>query len=318
MQEIKITSNNYIPNIKILKNHIVTFKKKCIDLYDIKGNLLDSSKIDSKYKIHDICFINDNYLIAHDSNHLFSIIVKDEKLDIFENNQILFLGRILDIIYSKINKILIISLNYFIDIRDIDCLNKPIQTINIENSFLLNINQDIFIAYNYNNMFLYNKIKGKKYYQLSLKKEILPFEFNYNYKKLLKLDNKSLLMAFNNILYLINIKTMKVYQGLELKNYRGKIIFINKIKDNIYVCKEDNLLSFKYSQNKVILIASIYQNNLFSLNYIYNLFLKKNFPNLNIIINCIKNNKIKKNIFFPVFDEKAKLAPIKFSVKFNI
>ena len=125
-------------------------------------------------------------------------------------------------------------------------------------------------------------------------------------------------MAFNNILYLINIKTMKVYQGLELKNYRGKIIFINKIKDNIYVCKEDNLLSFKYSQNKVILIASIYQNNLFSLNYIYNLFLKKNFPNLNIIINCIKNNKIKKNIFFPVFDEKAKLAPIKFSVKFDI
>ena len=51
MQEITITSNNYNPNIRILKNHIATFNDQFIYLYNTNGNLLGLIKINLEKEI---------------------------------------------------------------------------------------------------------------------------------------------------------------------------------------------------------------------------------------------------------------------------
>ena len=96
----------------------------------------------------------------------------------------------------------------------------------------------------------------------------------------------------DNILYLINIKTMKILKQFYLTYYPGEIVFIYKIEDNIYICKENFLILFKYVENQ--LLFSIFENNsnnLLIFNYLNNLFLEKQYPKLHktIIINCIKN-----------------------------
>ena len=85
MQEIAITSNNYNPNIRILKKNIVTFNDQFIYLYNTDGNLLDSIKNNLEKEIIDICIINNNYLIGFTDTDLFKIIIKDENLEIRDN-----------------------------------------------------------------------------------------------------------------------------------------------------------------------------------------------------------------------------------------
>ena len=295
MKEIEITSNNYNPNIKILKNHIVKFNEQFIYLYNMEGNLLHSININSIVNIEDICIINNNYLIGYTKYDLFKIIIKDDQLyiKVINNNRegemahdtfdfpIFPYQNILDVIYSAKNELLIISYNFHIEIRDINSLNEnPIQKINIKYSFLLNMNKDLFIAFNIKSILLYKKIIGTKYYQLS-SKIIVPINLdNNNYKRLLKLDNKILMVLTNDIIYLINIKTMKICQEFFLLDYPGKIDFIYKIKDNIYICKDNTLLEFKYLKNQITLINSKNQNILYSFNYVNNLFVENKYPKL--------------------------------------
>ena len=90
---------------------------------------------------------------------------------------------------------------------------------------------------------------------------------------------------------------MKIYQEFYLLDYPGIIDFIYKIKDNIYICKDNILLEFKYFQNNITLINSKKEKNtLSSLNELYNLFLEKNYPKLynKIKINCTENKIIPK------------------------
>ena len=70
------------------------------------------------------------------------------------------------------------------------------------------------------------------------------------------------------------------------------IVFIYKIEDNIYICKEGFLILFKYVENQ--LLFSKFENNsknLLTFNILINLFLEKQFPKLykTITINCIEN-----------------------------
>ena len=321
MKEIEITSNNYNPNMKILKNHIIKFNEHFIYLYNMEGNLLHSININSIVNIEDICIINNNYLIGYTEYDLFKIIIKDDQLHIkdINNNReeemnhdffssIFPYKKILNVIYSAKNKLLIIPYEYHIEIRDINSLNEnPIQKININYSFLLNMNKNLFIAFSENSISLYKKIIGTKYYQLS-SKIILPINLdNNNYKRLLKLDNKILMVLTNDIIYLINIKTMKICQEFFLLDYPGEIDFIYKIKDNIYVCKNNNLLELKYYQKKITLINSKIQNTLFSLNYLCNLLLEKKYPLISnkIKINCIENKIIHK-LFYLIIGRKNK------------
>ena len=70
MKEIQYDANYYEPNIRILKNYIITFHNNLVILYDLIGNKLDEKKLlfddifSDLYTIYDICIINDNHLIA--------------------------------------------------------------------------------------------------------------------------------------------------------------------------------------------------------------------------------------------------------------
>ena len=120
------------------------------------------------------------------------------------------------------------------------------------------------------------------------------------------------MVSNDDILYLINIKTMKIYQEFFLLDYPGKIDFIYKIKDNIYICKDNTLLELKYLENQITLINSKEQYNLFSLNYLKNLFIEKKYPKLHnkILINCIENNIIKHRQFLYLDNHEDKLYEI--------
>jgi len=203
----------------------------------------------------------------------------------------------LDALYSEKNELLIISYQYHIEIRDINSLNE-IQIINKKYSFLFNINKDLFIAFNNKSISLYQRIIGTKYFQLLSKKDFL-FFFDDNYRRLLKLDNKIIMASKDDILYLINIKTMKIIQEFYILDYPREIHFNYKIDNNIYICKNNILLEFKYIQGQIIFINKKEQNNLFSLNYVNNLYIEKKHPNLHnkIKINCIQNKIIDKNIY---------------------
>ena len=163
MKKIEITSNNYNPNIRILKSHFVTFNEEFIYLYNMEGNLIDSI---TKKEIIDICIINNNYLIGFNNKYdIFGIIIKEEHLeikDIFkENDGNMSFIYILDILYSNKNKSLIISYDDHIEIRDINSLKeKLIQIIFKDSSFLLNMNKDFFITFNKESISLYQKIIG--------------------------------------------------------------------------------------------------------------------------------------------------------------
>ena len=316
MKEIEITSNNYNPNLRIIKNHIVTFNGLFIYLYSIEGNLLDSIKINYEKAIIDICIINNCYLIGFTVNDLFKINIKDEHLEIKDNilgkkkknlndNDYIFDKDILNVLYSEKNELLIISYYHHIEIKDINFLNqKPIQIIYKDNSFLLNMNKDLFIAFDEDSISLYQKITGKKYYQL-LSKKVIPIKLNKNYIRLLKLDNKTLMVSNNeNILFLINIKTMKIIEEIYFMAYAGEIDFINKIENNIYIYKNNILLEFNYIKGQMTLINSKEQNNLFSLNYVNNLFIEKKYPKL---YNKIKINCIEIKLFLITFVQKLNL-----------
>ena len=92
---------------------------------------------------------------------------------------------------------------------------------------------------------------------------------------------------------------MKIIEEIYLKAYEGEIDFIDKIENNIYICKNSILFEYNYIKGQMTLINSKEQNNLFSLNYVNNLFIEKKYPNLHnkIKINCIQNKIIDKNIY---------------------
>ena len=293
MSVIEIKSINYKPNLVILEKYIVTFKGTFIYLYNMKGKLLFNNFIHPGEDIAGLFIINNNYLIGYSKYVFFKVIINKKEFEI--ENIILeraILREIFDIFYSKTNKLLVISYIDNIEIRDINDLNKnPIQIINQKLSFLLNINKDLFFAFNRSFISLYKKINNIKLYQLSTKSFHIYNDDNY-FIKLLKLDNKIIMVVKDSILYLINIKTMKTLKKFYLGHYPGDIVFIYKIEDNIYICKEGFLILFKYVENQ--LLFSKFENNsknLLTFNILINLFLEKQFPKLykTITINCIEN-----------------------------
>ena len=259
----------------------------------MEGKLLFNDFIKSETNIDDLCIINNNYLIGYAKYVFFKVIINNKDFEIENNILESSFNEIFDVFYSKANKLLVISYRYNIEIRDINDLNKsPIQIINQKESFLLNIKKDLFIAFNEQFISLYKKINNIKLYQLSLIKSLPLNFFGYYFRRVLKLDNKTIMVANDNILYLINIKTMKILKQFYLTYYPGEIVFIYKIEDNIYICKEGFLILFKYVENH--LLFSTFEkngNNLLIFNILNNLFLEKQYPKLHktITIICIEN-----------------------------
>ena len=81
MKEIQFYADNYKPNLRISKKHIITFGKDSMILYNLKGNELDITNFHfiEEEEISDICIINENYLI---------VFVKHPFFDIYKNIKI--------------------------------------------------------------------------------------------------------------------------------------------------------------------------------------------------------------------------------------
>ena len=293
MNDLTIISYNYKPNIRILNNYIIISYNNNIILYDLKGIKLDEIKIDIKNEIEDIYIIHNNYFIARTEHHLFKIIINNNKLEI--KNYLKNYDNIFDFLYLKKYNLFILTFPNAITIFNDNSLN--IESIQIKKTKylktnLMNWNDDIFIAYDYCNIIIFQKICGTKSYQvlsklyLQLKNNVVP-----NFKtRLLKLDSKILLISTQNCIYLVNIKKMKKYQNLFFLTNRNKINYIYKIENNIYIYKNNSLYIFKYFHNRINLIQIIKEQKIISYKYLLNLD-NKNYSNLkiNIKINLVIN-----------------------------
>lgn len=243
-----------------LKNHMIKFApdSKSLLLYDLKGVLLDRKFIE--FLIDDFCIIDDNYILFRISHNII-IKIKIINNNIEINDKLLInYQKIIDFIYIKESKLIIINfvnlINFdtFIGIWDIDSLLKsPIQIINfksryyfIDNShYLFNFNSDLFISFNYNTISIYQKTNNIKLYQLS---SILTLNNNYyQYKmNLIKLDNRTIMIAIKNEVYLIDILSIKTKKALifdkesEIKSLykKDKDIYLN-IGNISYIIKYD-------------------------------------------------------------------------------
>jgi len=243
-----------------LKNHMIKFApdSKSLLLYDLKGVLLDKKFIE--FLIDDFCIIDDNYILFRISHNII-IKIKIINNNIEINDKLLIkYQKIIDFIYIKKSKLIIINfvnlINFdtFIGIWDIDSLLKsPIQIINykshyyfIDNShYLFNFNSDLFISFNYNTISIYQKTNNIKLYQLS---SILTLNNNYyKYKmNLIKLDNRTIMIAIKNEVYLIDILNIKTKKALifdeesEIKSLyiKDKDIYLN-IGNILYTIRYD-------------------------------------------------------------------------------
>ena len=147
MAEIIINSINYKPNIRILKNHIITFNNNEIILFDHKGYKIDSLTLNINKDILDICVIKTNLFISMTNTDLFEIYINNNKLEI--KNIIFGRDNIIDSLYIKKYNLFILSHQHNIKICDINSLNKkPIQIINtFLSSFLFFWNKNSFIIF---------------------------------------------------------------------------------------------------------------------------------------------------------------------------
>ena len=152
MKLINIKAINFKPNIRILENYIITFKRNKIYLYNFSGDELDKIKLLSN--IDDICIVNNKFFIALSNYKLFGIKINNKLME----NEILFDSSdiINSTIYLKSNRLLIVSFSNKIILFDIENIKgRPIQIIHTNSDNLYNFNKNIFISYTYKNMQLY-------------------------------------------------------------------------------------------------------------------------------------------------------------------
>ena len=300
MDEISVTSTNYIPNIRILTNYIITFNEKSIILFDLKGSTLDSINNNINEDIKDILKIDNNKIIAISEYLLLQIVINDNKLEI--QNKHFFKDKISDCLYLSKDNILILNIEKYFDFIEIFKINslelESIQTIFIDfyfNSYpyLYHWNDELFLVCNMKMILIYQKINGTTTFQLVSKykfKSLLPLCI----KKLLKLDNKTLMISIKNKIQLFNIKKFRNNQNLSFLNNNSIIDFIKKIGNNIYLYNDNILFIFRFCGNKIILIQLIKKKILDAFNYFLNLYLEYYYK-LTIKINCIENKDIDKD-----------------------
>ena len=280
-----------------LKEHIIKFEpeSKSLFLYDLKGLLLDKKYID--FLINDICIVDDNcILLIKFINIIIKIKIINNSIEI---NDTLFLKnkRIYDFVYIKESKLLIISfenydqfiINYrnIIGIWDIDSLLKnPIQIIHNNSPYLFNFNSNLFAAYNYKSISIYQKTNNIQLYQLA---STLTLDNNYSYYNLnlIKLDNRTLMVSNNKEIYIIDIRNMMTKQifilidGVNEKEFlcvkdinilkdiknmetttmfyitRDEIKYLYKKEKDIYLYSGNNLYTIKYNNNNLEIIKKI-------------------------------------------------------------
>ena len=239
-----------------LKAHMIKYEviSKSLWLYDLKGVLLDQKKIG--FLINDICIIDDNYiLISVHFNILMKIKIINNTLEIVDK---LYINKcIYDFIYIKETKLLIISFENFIGIWDIDSLHKnPIQIINNNSQYLFNFNSNIFISYDNNSISVYQKTNNIKLYQLS---NILTLDNKYSWNKLnlVGLDDRILMIAHKNKIYLIDIRNMITKKKFKFINRYIEIKSLYKKGKDIYLNIRNFLYTFRYNKSNLEIISII-------------------------------------------------------------
>ena len=197
-------------------------------------------------------------------------------------------------------------------------IKRPIQVINnCYNSKLFNWNNDLFITHDFPSFSLYKKIFGTISYQL-ISKITIPQKFSSFYK-LLKLDNKTLLVSNHNNIYLVDIKRIKIYHNISFFDKFNDIKFKNK--NMIYIYYNNNLFMFQYFKNRMILIKIIQKNELVAFKYLLNLSIHECYKNINknLIINFIENkykNLSSFQYFLLLLNKQWPMIPIKMDIKF--
>jgi hypothetical protein len=244
-----------------LKAHMIKYEviSKSLWLYDLKGVLLDQKKIG--FLINDICIIDDNYiLISVHFNILMKIKIINNTLEIVDK---LYINKcIYDFIYIKETKLLIISFEKIIGIWDIDTLHKnPIQIINNNSHYLFNFNSNIFISSDNNSISVYQKTNNIKLYQLS---NILTLDNKYSWNKLnlVGLDDRILMIAHKNKIYLIDIRNMITKKKFKFINGYIEIKSLYKKGKDIYLNIRNFLYTFRYNKSNLEIISIIKKQEL--------------------------------------------------------
>ena len=193
----KLHTYNFFYNIKNIctintKFLLLITKRKIISLIIEKENvkIKEIKEITSKGEFLDKCLTSIPYysyeldsLIDNDSKTkkesliFFSLEVYLEELN-YKKDNIIF-----DSFYSKTNNLLFVSYGREIIIIKIDPINlliqKRIQTIyidRVDSCSLLEINKNLFLVYDKDSIFLYQKINGIKTYELRAKLALI-FEY---------------------------------------------------------------------------------------------------------------------------------------------
>ena len=126
MKVLNLTANYFKPNLRILKNYVITFWENLIALYDLEGKLLDSIIFKNRIIVN-IEIVNDNYMIAATS---FSILIMKINFELLEFHEVFKYSTIKNIFFIKNKNLLLINSIDNIAIFDINNLNeKPIQVI---------------------------------------------------------------------------------------------------------------------------------------------------------------------------------------------
>ena len=244
-----------------LKAHIIKFEasSKSLWLCDLKGVLLDRKRIG--FLINDFCIIDDNYiLISLFLNILMKVKIIDNTLKIIDK---LCINKcIYDIIYIKETKLLIISFKNFIGIWDIDSLHKnPIQIIYNKFHNLFNFNSNIFISYDNYSISVYQKTNYIKLYQLS---NILTLDNEYSWNKLnlVGLDDRILMIAHKDKIYLIDIRNMITKKRFKFINGCIEIKSLHKKDKDIYLNIRNFLYTFRYNNSNLEIISIIKKQEL--------------------------------------------------------
>ena len=176
---IEVKTKKYKPNLRFLKDKIITFDENTLTLYDLKGNELDYLFIGD---IFDICVVNNKFILIIKNDCIIPIIIDK---DIQKNKDILkiipddiyyYEIQITNCFYSNKNKLLFITDENLIKIIKIDPINllieENIQTIYCKNcSLLLDMNKNLLV-FDKDSIFLYQKINGIKTYEFKSKLSI--------------------------------------------------------------------------------------------------------------------------------------------------
>ena len=281
MDKFKLDINKGI----YLKNHIIKFEpeSKSLLLYDLKGVLLDKKSIE--FLIDGICIIDDNYiLIRYINKIIIKIKIVNNSIEI--NDKLFINQRIYDFIYIKESRLLIISFEKNIGIWDIDSLlNYPIQIINSKSHNLFKFNSNLFISYDNTSISIYQKTNNIKLYQFS---SILTLDNNNitNKLNLIKLDNRTLLIAKTNKIYLIDIRNMMVKQKYKIINGKGGIKSLYVQDKKIYLNFGNYLYTTTYNKYNLEIINKMKKSELEWEEYSY--------PKLGSFIVVLENKNILK------------------------